>query len=464
MNYDTIKDELLSEADSALKYAKSLDSHAEVELYIIYESAAQSSIRQGVVTAKDGAIAGNSVRVAMNNRVGFASSTGISADRIKRSIDEAFDVVRSVNVEDKRFKSLADPKPPGVEADFDTRILDVGIDSLIKDCNEMTDEAKSVDERISFATASAKTTWGGYAVANTHGIMNATRYGSSECTVTVQAKKNEERRNGQEFDIASHRMYEKDGLAVKASEDALRLLDAIKYEATEKMTTIWNPIAAATYFLASVGLSILGEPVVEGTSPLCDMIGDTLGPRDLNIYDDGQAKQGLGTRSIDGEGLPQRRTPIIENGVLRSFLFDSYFGTAFGLESTGNSERSGGIFGGNPPYENSPSVRAKYLQVSPGTKSLDDMIASIDGKAIMILDFPIGIFHGSVSTGEFSAVAASAFLVENGEEVGPIEPVSVAGNFYEGLKHLRYVGSDVRVFQYGIATPSLVIDGFSVTS
>ena len=149
--------------------------------------------------------------------------------------------------------------------------------------------------------------------------------------------------------------------------------------------------------------------------------------------------------------------------LLRNFLFDSYFGAAFGVESTGNSERSGGLFGGNAPYENSPSVSTKYLQVSPGAKPLDDLIASIDGKAIMIYDFPIGIFHGSVSTGEFSAVAASAFLVDNGERVGPIEPVSVAGSFYEGLKNLRSIGSDVRVFPYGIATPSLVIDGLSVT-
>jgi PmbA protein len=463
MDYDTIKEELLSEADTGLKFAKSLDSAAEVELFIVYENTAESEIGEGIVTAKDGARAGNSARVAKNNRVGFASSSGISAERIKRSIKEAYAVVTSVNVEDRRFKSLPDPKPPGVEADFDKAILGIEISSLIEDCNEMIDEAKAVDERITFATASASTTWGGYAVANTHGILNATRYGNSACSVNVQAKQNEERRNGLEFDVASHRVYEKEGLSVKASENALGLLDAMKYEVTEKMSTIWTPFSAATYFLASLGQSVLGEPVVEGTSPLCDMIGDMIGPKNLNVWDDGQAKQGLGTRSVDGEGLPQQRTPIIDNGVLRSFLFDSYFGAAFGVESTGNSERSGGLFGGNAPYENSPSVSTKFLQVSPGTKSLDDLISSTDGKAIMIFDFPIGIFHGSVSTGEFSAVAASAFLVENGEKVGPIEPVSVAGNFYEGFRNLISIGSDQRVFPYGIATPSLVIDGFSVT-
>ncbi|MFW9921099.1 MAG: TldD/PmbA family protein, partial [Candidatus Thorarchaeota archaeon] len=403
-------------------------------------------------------------RVALNNRVGFASSSGVSAERIKLSIKEAYEVVSSVDVLDERFKSLPDPKPLGKEAEFDEKILDLGIDTLIKDCQDIVADAASVSEKIHFVGSLATTAWGGYAVANSRGLIGATRYGNSGCSVNVQAKENEERRGGFEFDYACHRLYQKEGLGQKASELALSLLGAKKFEVTEKMKTVWTPFSAATYILASVAQSTLGSPVVEGISPLCDMIGDTVGPSFLNIVDDGQAKHGLGTNAIDGEGLPQRRNPVIEKGILKSFLFDSYFGAAFGVDSTGNCDRTGGVFGGGAAYENSPGVSTKFLEVSPGKNSLDDMIASIDGKAIMIFDFPIGIFHGSVATGEFSAVAASAFLIENGEKKYPIEPVSVAGNFYEGLKNLVEVGSDLTSIPYGIANPSLVFDGFSVTN
>ncbi len=464
MEYDTLKDELLSVADTGLKYAKSLSADAEFEIFVVYEQNAQASIQQGVVTASDGATAGTSVRVAMNNRVGFACSSGVSADRVKNSVKEAFEIVRTINAEDERFKSFADPKSPGREADFESKILEIGIDDLIKDCEVLVADARAVDEQIAFAAGSATKTWGGYAVANSRGILSATRYGNASCAVNVQAKDGDERRGGFDFDVVVDRLYRTEGLGEKASNEALELLGAKKLEVTEKMTTIWTPLSAATYILASIAQSALGNPVVDGISPLCDMIGDTIGPSGLSIVDDGQAKDGLGTNAIDAEGVPQSSTSIVENGVLKSFLFDKYFGTAFGVDSTGNSDRTGGVFGGGVPYETSPSISAKLLTLSPGKQSLDDLIASVEGKAIMIKDFPIGIFHGSVATGEFSAVAASAFLIENGEKKYPIQPMSVSGNFYEGLKNLSGIGSDLTPIPYGITIPSLVIDGLSVTN
>jgi predicted Zn-dependent protease len=79
------------------------------------------------------------------------------------------------------------------------------------------------------------------------------------------------------------------------------------------------------------------------------------------------------------------------------------------------------------------------------------------------MDMPLGIFHTNVSTGEFSVVANSVLLIENGEIKGPLEPVSIAGQFYEGFKNLLHVGSDVTLTPYGAQAPSLLFDGFSVT-
>jgi len=67
-----------------------------------------------------------------------------------------------------------------------------------------------------------------------------------------------------------------------------------------------------------------------------------------------------------------------------------------------------------------------------------------------------------VATGDFSCVATSAFLVENGELKGSVEPVSVAGNYYEGLKNLREIGENSTFIPYGINVPTLVFDGFSI--
>lgn len=463
MEYDSIKDDLLALADTGLKHAKTLNSEAEWEIYVVYNNSAEAQIDQGVVTAKDGAVAGNAVRVAIGKSVGFACASGVSEDRIKLSAKEALEIINSVTVDDDRFQGFCDAKPPAKDGEFDKKILDLEIDQLIKDSEEIAKEAAAVDKRIIFASGAAETGWGGYAVANSRGVLASTRYGYCAAQTNVQAMDGEERRGSFEFDITVDRLYSIEGLGEKASKQALDLLGAKKLNATEKMRTIWTPIPAATYMMSSLGQSVLGNYVVEGISPLCDMIGDMVAPSSLSIADNGQSKNGLGTYAIDGEGMPQQKTTIIDKGVLKSFLFDSYYGGSFGVDSTGNSDRSGGPFGGGVPYENSPAVSSKWFEVAPGSKSEEELISGIDGRAILIYDFPIGIFHTSVATGEFSVVAASAYLVENGEKKYPIEPVSIAGNFYEGFKNLTGVGSNVQPLPFGIAVPTLVFDNFSVT-
>ncbi|MCK5265720.1 MAG: hypothetical protein KAR03_08940, partial [Candidatus Thorarchaeota archaeon] len=83
MNFDNIKDELLSVTDTGLKYAKSLDSTSEFEFFVYFQNKITVEIDQGVVSAIDGAVAGTAVRAAKGKQVGFAVASGVSADRVK---------------------------------------------------------------------------------------------------------------------------------------------------------------------------------------------------------------------------------------------------------------------------------------------------------------------------------------------------------------------------------------------
>ena len=462
MNFDNLKDELLSVTDTGLKYAKSLDNSAEFEIYVFYNNKTLAQISQGVVTAKAGAVAGTAVRAAIGKQIGFAVASGVSADRIKLAAKEALSIIQSVKVEDDRFQGFADPAGSGKEGTYHDDILALGTDDLIKSCESVIEEATEVDERVKVVASEADAEWGGYAVGNTQGILEATRGCGNSIDCNVQAFENEERKGSYDFDIARNRVYNAEGVGKKAAENAVGMLGAKKLDLTTKMPTIWTPLPAALYVLSSLAQSAVGRPVVDRVSPLCDRLGDTIASKDLTIIDDGQNPKAIGTQAIDAEGLPQRTNPIIENGVLKNFLFDSYFGRAMGLESTGNCSRGGGVFGGETPYEARPSAATMWLEVDAGKKSLEDIISSIDGKAILVRDFPLGIFHSSVATGEFSCVAGSSYLVENGELKGSVEPVSIAGNYYEGFKNLLAIGSDKETLPYGISLPTLVMDGFSV--
>jgi PmbA protein len=462
MDYDNLKDELLSIADTCLKYATSLDKSAEFEVFLFVQSDIETDITQGVVTAKDGIVMGNAVRASRGKRVGFACGSGIDAERVKLSADEAFGIVNSINVEDERFEGFCDPGKAGDEGAFAKEILELGTDDLLKSCEELIKDASSVDERAKIISANASASWGGYAVANTRGLLQGTSYGDNGCSVNVQAIEGEERRGAFEFDVTRERVFEIGGLGKKAAEEAVALLGAKKLDLTAKMQTIWTPVPASLYVMSSLGKSVLGQPVVEGISPLCDMIGDTIAHKGLTVVDNGQKPTGLGTNAIDHEGHAQRRNPVIENGVLKGFLFNSYFGRAFGVESTGNCGRGGSMFGGSTPYESTPGVSPKWFEVSPGKHSEEDMISSVDGKAVLVKGFPLGIFHTNVSTGEFSVVAGEAYLVENGEVKHSVQPVSIAGSFYEGFKGLSGIGKESLPMPWGIESPTLAFDGFSV--
>ncbi|TFG08580.1 TldD/PmbA family protein [Candidatus Thorarchaeota archaeon] len=462
MDYDSIKDELLAAVDSALKYAKTLDPEAEFEVFVYFNNSMEAEIEQGVVTAKDGAIAGNTVRAAIGNRVGFACASGVTTDRVKMSAKEAHEIASSVKVEDDKFEGFCDPSEPGREGEFDERILELGTDDLIGACVSMTKDAKTVDERAKIFSASASASYGGYAIANTRGVLAATRFGDNNCSINVQAIKGEERRSAFSLDIARNRLFEIEGLGQDAAEKAVDLLGAKKLDYTGKMKTIWRPIPAAMYIQASLGQSALGRPVVEGISPLSDMMGDTIAHEALTIVDDGQKPESLGTKAIDHEGHGQMRNVIVEQGVLKGFLFDNYWARAFGVESTGNCTRGGGPIAGGTPYEYSVGVAVKHLMVSPGEQSQEDIIDSVDGKGLVIDGFPLGIFHTNVATGEFSVVANAVYLVENGELKGSVQPVSVSGDFYQGLKNIAAIGNDIEVLPWAIENPTLAFDDFTV--
>ncbi|RLI56832.1 MAG: hypothetical protein DRO93_11010 [Candidatus Thorarchaeota archaeon] len=462
VEFDTIKDELLAVTDSAVKYGRSLDSNAEVEVFAFYNKKMSAEISQGMVKASDGAVAGCAARVAIGRRVGFASASGITEDRLKLAVSEAHAIVSSVKVEDERFKGFCDPEGTGREGAFHNEILELGTHDLIRMCESMIDDAKTVDDRAKIFTTEARAWWGAYAVGNSRGILEATRFMGNGCSVSVQAISGDERPGSFEFDVARDRIVATEALGSRAAVRAVALLGGQKLDYKGPMTTVWEPASASLYVAASLGRSVLGGPVVDGISPLCDMLGNEVGPKFLSIVDDGQDPKRAGTNAIDAEGHPQQRNAVIEDGVLKGFLFDTYYARAYGVSPTGNATRGDGLMASATPYEAGPGVGIKHLTVDPGSKTLEDLINEIDGRAVLVQDFPLGIFHTDVATGQFAVVANSAHLIENGELKGPLKPVSVAGNFYEGLKNLVGIGSDIRDYPWNVSSASMMFDDFSI--
>ena len=463
ITFENLNDELLSVLDSGLKSARKKDKEAQFEIYLYYRHSTRVDVKQGVVEATDGLVEGNAVRVAKQNSVSFASSSGISKERIERSLNEATSSLRAVSVKDDRFKGFCEQMKPGREGIFASEILNLSKDTLIKYGNNLVKEARDFDSSIQYAVCTCASDWGAFAVGNSLGLEQASRSATNSCQVYCLAAKNEERRTGNDYDISRERVIKSEGIGKSAAERAVALLNAKKLGQTKVLPTIWTPIPAACYLFASLGQSTSGRTVVEGLSPLSTKLGNKVACPELTIIDDGQDPTSLSTEAIDAEGHPQKRNIMVKKGVLKSFIFDTYYGRIYGAKSTGNCSR-GGVFGSSLQYESQLSIQPWYLKVSRGKNNLEKIIDSIEKQAIMIVDIPIGIFHSAVATGEFSAVAQSVFLVEKGEKKHPLHPVSVAGNFYKGFQQLTEIGKDAQKTPFLTETPTLVFDGFTIVS
>lgn len=462
MQFDKIKDTLLAEVDTGLKFAKSLDKNVEYEIYLYYRSDSNVDIKQGVVEATDGIVAGTAVRAMKDQRVSFSASSGIRQDQIKRRIQDAVTSLKATSEKDVRFRGFCDPKPPGREGNFAPAILELTTDDLVKFCLQIIGDTTNAKTRI-LAAVSANVSWGGFAVGNTQGLQRASISAFNACSVYAMAINGEERRTASEEVVTREKALDVAGLGEKAANKAVGLLGAKKLNQTASIPSIWVPWAAASYVLASLEQSVNGQAVIEGLSPLANKHGAKIANKSFTLIDDGQDPLGIRTEAVDAEGHPQTRTTIIDKGTLKQFLFDSYYARIANDASTGNCSRGGGPFGLNLQYEIAPKISSKNLEVSRGTKTEEELIATIDGRGLLIADIPNGIFHSDVSTGEFSAVAHSVYLIENGEKKRPLDPVSISGNFYAGLEQLAGIGNDLEMTSLNVKTPSLLIDGFSIT-
>lgn len=231
-------------------------------------------------------------------------------------------------------------------------------------------------------------------------------------------------------------------VARTAARRALELFGARK-PATARLPVIFERDVAAAV-LDDLFSAISASNVAVGNSWLADRLGERIGSELVTIVDDGTLPGKLGSSPFDGEGVATRRTTVFESGVLRSFLFDTYYARKLGAESTGNS--GGGGIGANNFY------------LQPGNASLDELIASTK-RGVLVLD-TIG-FATEHASGTYSR-GARGFMIENGERAYPIDEFTVAGNFAGMLAAIDGVADDL-IFDSSIVSPSFRVAEMTIS-
>ena len=224
----------------------------------------------------------------------------------------------------------------------------------------------------------------------------------------------------------------------EAGERAVRRLGARRPK-TGEVSVIFDPRTAPS-LLGHLSACVNGYSIYREASFLAARLGESVAASGLTLVDEGRQPRGLASRPFDGEGLPTRRNVIIDQGVLQTWLMDTYSARKLSMKSTGNASRGAG---------SGPGVGTTNLWLEPGPDRWDDIIAQTD-KGLVVTEL-IGMGFNP-TTGDYSR-GASGLWVEKGEILYPVEEITIAGNLGDMLQNIDRVGSELQWFGRTAAPP-----------
>jgi PmbA protein len=209
----------------------------------------------------------------------------------------------------------------------------------------------------------------------------------------------------------------------------------------------------AMIILGPVQSALNARMVLKDISPFKDKVGQQVFDRRINLVDDGLNPEMTGTQPVDDEGVRGQKTILVENGVLRGFIHELHTAKKMGVEPTGNGKRAG--------LSSAPRAGYTTLTITPGEKSLDEMISGMD-KGVVI-DQIMGAHQASPFSGDFSVSISLGFVVEKGKIVGRFKDGMLAGNVFRMLKdQVLEIGKELRFT--GLLTPPVLFDRMTIAT
>jgi PmbA protein len=386
------------------------------------------------------------LRVFIGNRSASASTSDFSQASLEQVVSDTCSLAGAV---------VEDPVSGLPSADLMARALPdldlydptkLDTESQIALARRAEEAALAADPRITNSEGADFSSYAGRVVlANSHGFVGEYRSSSFSVSVSPIATGTEAEGMQRDYWYAAQRKFSRldspESVGKEATRRTVRRLGARKVP-TQRAPVIFDQEMAGS-LLGNLCSAISGYSLYKGASFLIGQLGKPLFPDFVTIYDDGLMPGGFGSRPFDGEGLPSRTQTIIDRGVLKSYLLDSYSGRKLGMPSTGNASRGVG---------DSPSAGPTNFYLAPGAASPTDIIRSV--KQGLYITELIG-FGINMVTGDYSRGAAG-YWIENGELAYPVEEITIAGDLKEMFAHIEMVGSDLE-FRGRIASPTIKI-------
>lgn len=408
---------------------------------------------QSVDSLKSARSFGYSVRVIRNGRLGFSYST--KRDDVDFVVERALESA-GFSDEDACLELPEGPQERSAVEVFDAEIESLGEDDAVRHVMLLEKSAYETDGRVRRIRKAA----GSFTVSETIVVNSrsvAAAYAATACSAQVTAIADERGESQMGWDFGSGRFFRDMAfgeIGGNAAKRAVGLLGARKIDGGKADIILDNSVTVD--FLGIFAASLSSEAVQKGRSLLAGKLGKKVVSEGVNLTDSGCVAGRSGSSPVDDEGVASAVTPVVRDGILEKYIYNTYTARKGGVHSTGNAVRS--------RFSSLPSVGITNLFMEPASENdvvpLKDIFRFVD-KGLYVMD-AMGVHTANPVSGEFS-VGVSGLWIEKGNICYPVKEAVISGNILDFFGKVRAVGDDLR-FYGNIGGPTVVISDVDVSA
>jgi PmbA protein len=425
---------------------------------VVYEGDEfNAKVRLGQVeTLKESGSRAVGLRVFIGQRTASTSSSDFSSESIERLVDGAITLAK-ITSEDP-FAGLPEREEFG-QVDGDLKLY---FDDVTEQPPAERIEIARRGEAAAMAYDTRIQNSGGadFEAATSHKILMNSRgfageYRRSYCgfsvvPIAIDDKGGMQRNYWYSSSRSARKLESPEEIGQEAARRTLSRLGARQVK-TQKAPVVFSPEISRS-IIGNIFDAANGDAIYRHATFFADMLGQQVAGENINVIDDGtmilDGIGGFGTSPFDGEGLPSRRTVLVERGVLKSYVNNTYTARKLGLKSTGNASR--GLAG-------NPGIGAGNFYLEPGTLRPDEIIGDVQSGLYVTETMGFGV---NLVTGDYSQ-GASGVWIENGELTYPVEEITIAGNLKDMYRNIVAIGNDL-VFRGSSAAPTIRVEGMTI--
>ncbi len=372
---------------------------------------------------------GAGLRLLKDGRLGFAYLTDVDASQ--KTIERALKLSR---LAPKKAMSFPEPgQLPRIENQWDDATASLDVQASLGMAQELLAVVKDHDG-IQLAGGGVDTGWHMDAIANSHGVAACHRSTATSVGLNLVTHDGDAAMNLWDDETTHIGAPDGQALVARCIEDLLSLRGP-KPSATGSADVVFRPSAVSELVGHVIGSAIDGEDALRGKTVWSDKLGESVAATELQIIDDPLRAGAIGVAPFDGDGAPTRATPIVQDGVLQTFLFDTRDAAEHGKESTHHAQRNS--------FKSPPSVGAHHLVLEGRHPRPDaDIIGDVDDG--YLVESVLGAHTANATTGDFSITAPNVWRIEGGDVVGAAEEIAIAGNLPELLMRIDGIGDRPR--------------------